>query len=276
MCGYRAMATGFPVSCEHLVAQIDSFLEQPGALDDVGEWDLYNSGSFFADDEIPAEARQQILERMGRTDVLRVLVESRPEHLTHAKLMSARASLGPKVLEVGIGLESANDYVRDTLINKGFGKPEFERALDCLRAGDAGLLVYLLIKPPGLDESAAVADAIDSAKYVFEAARRASVPARIAFEPVFVAPGTELEREFQAGRYRPPSLWSVVEVVRQTHALGELHVGLSEEGLGVRGAPEGCPLCTPRLRDSLRAYNQKRDLSVFDGLDCDCATQRGG
>ncbi|MGC4116237.1 MAG: hypothetical protein QM765_16995 [Myxococcales bacterium] len=221
-CGFDQLTThGEPVSSDELVAQLEASLAQAG-LQGVGEVDLYNSGSFFADPEVPPDARERILERIGREGgVRRVLVETRPEFVRAADLALARRLLGPRELEVGIGLESCDDRVRDVLINKGFGLPEFERAVAALAEHGARLLVYVLVKPLGLSEREAIEDVINTARYVFGLCKKLGVAARIALEPVFVAPGTKLEREFLAGRYQPPSLWSVVEILRRAHPLGE-------------------------------------------------------
>lgn len=277
MCGFIEMSTrGAPVAAADLVAQFDSVVDSPGALDGVGEVDLYNSGSFLADQEIPPEVRRHVLGRLGASTVRRVLVESRPEHVCADKLAEARGSLGGRELEVGIGLESADDRVREVLVNKGFTRTDFERAAGVLGQAGARLLAYLVIKPPGLSEPAAIEDAVGSVSYVFEVAARAGVRARAALEPTFVARGTLVDREFLAGRYRPPSLWSVVAIVRRAHAAGELVVGLSDEGLEPRRVAGGCPACTPRLRTALAAYNQSRDLAAFDGLRCDDCGHDGG
>jgi hypothetical protein len=132
------------------------------------------------------------------------------------------------------------------------------------------LLVYLLIKPMGLTEAAAIEDAVASARYVFDAAAAQRVRARVAFQPTFVAPGTPLELDFLAGRYLPPRLWSVLEVVRRTHALGEVTVGQSDEGLDPRMVPAGCARCTPALRRALTEFNRTQDPAVLDLAPCDC------
>ncbi|MBI4954454.1 MAG: hypothetical protein HY908_20685 [Myxococcales bacterium] len=272
MCGFAEMSTkGERVPPEDLVAQLDSVLDAPGALDGVGEVDLYNSGSFFADQEIPPEVRAHVLGRLGRSTVRRVLVEARPEHVKAHDLAAARAALGDRELEVGIGLESADDHVREVLIHKGFGRADFERAARVLGEAGARLLAYLIIKPPGLSEAEAVEDAVASARYVFEVAARTRVRARAAYQPTFVARGALVEREFQAGRYQPPSLWSVVAIVRRAHASGELTVGLSDEGLEPHRLPSGCAACTPRLRAALAEYNRTRELGALEGLACACA-----
>jgi archaeosine synthase beta-subunit len=139
-----------------------------------------------------------------------------------------------------------------------------------LSQAGARLLAYVLIKPLGLSEAEAVDDAVATARYVHEVAARHGVRARVAFQPVFVSPGSALEGEFLAGRYEPPSLWSVVEVVRRAHAHGELLVGLSDEGLEPRRLPSACPRCTPLVRAALARYNQTRDLAALAVPDCSC------
>lgn len=271
MCGFQKVTTqGVPVSPEDLLAQFDSVFGDPRALDGVTHVDLYNSGSFLADVEIPPQVRQQVLSRLGASAVRRVLIEARPEYVRAENLAAARAALGDKELEVGIGLESADDHVRDVLVRKGFSRADFERAVGMLAGAKARLLTYLVIKPPGLGEAEAVEDAVASVRYVFEVAHRHGVPARAALQPVFVATGTDLKREYLAGRYRPPSLWSVVQVVRRAHAFGELIVGLSDEGLEPHLVPSGCPKCTGKLRQALAQYNRTRELSALEGLDCEC------
>lgn len=271
-CGFDRLTThGVAVTSDDLVAQFEAALAQAG-LEGVGEIDLYNSGSFFADPEVPPDARRRILARIAQTPVRRVLLETRPEFVRSADLAQARALLGDRELEVGIGLESSDDRVRDVLVNKGFGLPEFERAVAALGPHGARLLVYILVKPLGLSEREAIEDSVATARYVFEVARRHGVAARAAFQPVFVAPDTALERAYLEGRYQPPSLWSVVEIVRRVHPLGELLVGLSDEGLEPRRLPAGCERCSADLRRALAEYNRSRDLAALDAVRCDaCA-----
>jgi radical SAM enzyme (TIGR01210 family) len=138
--------------------------------------------------------------------------------------------------------------------------------------GEAGarLLAYVMVKPMGLTEREAIEDAVATARYVFDVAAEHGVAARAALEPSFVPPGTSLERALLAGRYQPPSLWSVVEIVRRVHAAGELLVGLGDEGLSPTCAPSGCERCTPALRAALAEYNHTRDLRALQALDFGC------
>ena len=270
-CGFASLTTGgVPVSEEDLVAQLDAELDQPGALTGVGEVDLYNSGSFLCDQEIPPAVRAHALRRLKGTGVRRILVEGRPEHVSVDKLRAMKALLGDEELEVGMGLESVDDHVREVLVNKGFTRADFEEAVRRMGQTGCRLLSYVLLKPMGVEERAAIEDAVASAAWVHEVARRHGVQARVALQPTFVAPGTVLEKAFEEGRYLPPSLWSVVEVVRRAHPHGELHVGLSDEGLEPRRVPAGCPRCTEPLREALREYNRTRRVDVLDAVTCSC------
>ncbi|MCU0664031.1 MAG: hypothetical protein MUC50_17095 [Myxococcota bacterium] len=269
-CGFLSLTTrGAPVPFEDLIAQFESVFADSDAIAGIGEIDIFNSGSFFSEEEIPAAVREHVFDRLGTTAALRVLVESRPEHLREDRVRDAVARVGANRLEIGIGLESSDDRVREALVHKGFSREEFERAVAVLGATGARLLAYVLLKPLGLTEQQAVDDAVASSRYVFEVARRSGVAARVALQPTFVAPGSVLEEHFRRSAYTPPSLWSVLDAARRIHAMGELSIGASDEGLEPARAPAGCPRCTEKLRAAIRDYNQTRDLSRLE-LACAC------
>ncbi len=276
MCGFDSMTFGAePWTTADLIAQAESVFGAPGALDGIGEVDLYNSGSFFADGEMPPDVRTHVLGLLGKPSVARVLVESRPEFITPEGIADARRLLPNAILEVGIGLESSNDTIRERFINKGFGLPEFERAAGVLASGGAGLLVNVLLKPIGIhDDEAAVADAVNTARYIFDLAKRLSLPARVALQPTFIAPGTPLERDYVAGHYQAVSLWAVVETVIALSALGETVVGLSDEGLEPKRVPAGCGRCDESIKSALRAFNRSGDPAPLECLTCPCRPRR--
>ena len=93
---------------------------------------------------------------------------------------------------------------------------------------------------------------------------------RVALEPCFVAPQTPLYHAFEQGRYRPPWLWSVAELVSRIASLGPVLVGLSDEGMNPRQVSHNCDRCTRRFREALAAFNQTQDLSGLRALSCDC------
>ena len=108
---------------------------------------VYNEGNFFNTDELPATARRQILRRIDRIpDVKAVIVESLPRYLTKGVLAEMRKILGPRVIEIGIGLESADAVIRTLCVNKSYTLNDFVAAVARVRPY-AQALAYVLLKP---------------------------------------------------------------------------------------------------------------------------------
>lgn len=280
ICGFteHLSTRGAPVSSAELAAQLREAIESHQRERDALEHlDLYCSGSFFNDEELEVDARTALLRLAVRElPALRtLLVDTRPEFVTAGALAAAHAALGragtPVRLEVAIGLESADDEVRNRLIRKGFSYASFERAAEALAAAEAALAVYLLLKPPGLDEEAAIADVLASGRALVALRARLGLRLRVALEPTLVVEGTALHAEHLAGRYRSPSLWSVARAAIGLAALRlPVHVGLSDEGLPAVDRPRGCAACEPVLLAALRELNRSQDPTVLAALRCDC------
>ena len=243
----------------------------PAGIKQPIEVDFYNSGSYFNPDEVPEPAQAAMLAlAASRPEVASLLVETRPEYATAARLAQAvRASQG-KPLEIGIGLESANPEILCRRIHKGYTWEDFASAARLVAGAGTRLLAYILLKPIDTAEREAIEDSVSSAQKVFALGRDQKLPTRVALEPCFVAPRTPLFNAFEQGRYRPPWLWSVTEVVSRIAPLGPVLVGLSDEGLNPRQAPHNCDRCSSRFRDALAAFNQTQNPSRLHALSCDC------
>ena len=91
---------------------------------------IYTSGSFLDHEEIPQPARSEILGIIAEDERIReVVLESRPEYVTDTILSAVRRILGDRVIEIGMGLESASDTVRTVCINKNFDLQMFSNVL---------------------------------------------------------------------------------------------------------------------------------------------------
>jgi archaeosine synthase beta-subunit len=269
VCGFMNHAREDITEAE-LVAQLDYVLER-NDLSGVKEIDLLTLGSFFNDNEVGEDARQRLLERISRLDrIRRVSFESRAEYVTAAKLRQARELLPGKIIDFGIGLESANDHIRNHIIKKGLTRNAFEKTVGIVKEAGCDLLVYLLIKPPHLSEKEAIVDAVESVRYVFATAEAYGVEARVAFEPVFICENTPLEKLFQQAKYRLVNLWSVVEILKQVSHYGSIFVGLSDENLSLERLPRSCPRCNGTLVRAIETFNQTQEISGLEALHCPC------
>ncbi|KYK28969.1 MAG: hypothetical protein AYK23_01790 [Candidatus Proteinoplasmatales archaeon SG8-5] len=219
---------------------------------------IYTSGSFFDPEEVDFESRDSILESAGGK-VEHILVESRPEFVSKETLDAALNSV--KSLEVAIGLETADDAVRGKCINKGFSFAGYAGAVKVLN--DNGIMVrtYLLLKPPFLTERKAIADVQESIEKVSEMTQTISV------NPVNVQRGTAVEGLWKRGLYRPPWLWSLVEVLKKTT---EARLVSAPSGGGTRRGAHNCRKCDRSILNALRDFNLNADGAVFDDINCDC------
>lgn len=272
-CAFPLASTrGVMVTADDLVAQFETEVAAHDfVLEDIREVDLYNSGSFLNNDEIPPEARRRVLDRLGGLDPVEcVLIESRPEYVTEASLGAARRALGPKRLEVGIGLESAADRIRDKLIHKGFTRADFENSLAVLARHGAVPLAYVLLKPLEVTEREAIEDSVETCRYVHAKAREAGIESKVALQPVFVQPETALAHAHASGRYRPPWLWSVVEVVRRAAPLGPIHVGTKDDFPPPVAVRANCGRCDSAFEAAIDAFNASADIRTLENLCCEC------
>jgi len=228
---------------------------------------LYTPGSFFDDDEISPSQRKQILKVvLKEKSIKRLSIESRPDLISDEKVSILREILPDIEIEVGLGLDSANDMVRNIFINKGFLFESYVYACDILNRFEITPVTYILIKPPFLTESEAIIDAIISTKKAF--GYGSSI---VSLEIMNVQEGTLIYQLYQNGQYYPPWLWSVIEVVREIHFLGEIRIGQFFYPPAVRYA-SNCKKCTPKVLQKIQNFNKSGDITEFE-IYCTCQNE---
>lgn len=144
--------------------------------DKIGRIDIFNSGSFLNNKEVPEKARLEIMKLINNIkSVKEVLIESRPEFIKKKKIKKLQSVSGKKTLIIGIGLESSDNYIRETCVNKGFNLKVFENAVRIIKDVNCVLNTYVLVKPPFLSEKEAIDDAVKTIKCVFSLKKKMNV-----------------------------------------------------------------------------------------------------
>jgi radical SAM enzyme (TIGR01210 family) len=266
-CGFRHLTThGVPVTAMEYVAQFEHALRGCSLeRENVRQIDLFNSGNFLNDGEVPAEARVAILRRCANQKIRLVMAESRPEYITAPRLeamqkvLSGRSQIG---LEIGVGFD-AFDESKVRVIRKGITRASFERAVARMGQTGTDLMTYVLVKPCEMTDDEALTDVQNAAEYVHNLAARHGISARISLEPTFVVPNTPLADEFRAGRYQPPSFALVIEAAARIAHLGPLTVGMWDEGLNPLAVPFASPWELPRILDALRRFNLTQNPTLL-------------
>jgi hypothetical protein len=258
---------GTPIAAAAYISQFESEFDKFD-FSKYPIFSLYNEGSFFNKAELPLTARREILKRIAETPGIKSLIlESLPEFVDEETLDDTRNILGDKNVEIGIGLESADPLVRSLCVNKSFNLKKFEETAQLINKYFS-LLSYVLIKPSFLTELESLHDAIDTAKYAFDVGSKI-----VSLEPLSIGEYAMSGALSRVGLYRPPYLWTVLEIAKVAVTLGETRIG------GFQFAPQydvyahNCDVCTMNVKDAIRRYNSTYDFTVFDNLDCDCKRQ---
>ncbi len=256
MCGYNIESRG-DIGPADITKQIERAV---GELGPVRFLKVYTSGSFLDATEIGVDPRDRLLRHCSENGV-RLLFESRPEFVTEETLNDVLAIHDR--IELALGLESANEAVLKHSINKGFSFADYQRAADMVHSHGADVRTYVLLKPPFLSESEAIADSIATMRVA------AATSETLSLNPVNVQKGTLVEKLWKTWAYRPPWLWSVLEVVKSGQGLSRRIVCDPSGGGKERGA-HNCGKCDGVILDSLKAYSLSQDSTKLGSPECDC------
>jgi len=271
MCSYLLDGVQERPTSDKIVSQFKSAMLELETKDAPLSVKIYTSGSFLDDEEVPAEARSEILTNIAKDERIReVVLESRPEYLNDAILSEIRNALGDRIVEIGMGLESVSDTVRTLCINKNFDLQMFKEALKIAKNYNIGMRAYVLLKPPLLTERDALLDAVSTVQ-----AARALGVTTVSLNPVNVQKYTLVERLWSRGNYRPPWLWSVLEVLREASSGSDewMKIVCDPVAGGKRRGAHNCGKCDNAIVDAIRKFSLSQDPAELEHLTCDCISQ---
>ena len=251
---------GFSAESSDLVSDDDIFNQFSYAIKDkdVECVKIYTSGSFLDENEISIQVRKRIIEEFDKKSIKKVVVESRPEFITMENL----SMLDDRFI-IAIGLETANDYIRNKIINKGFTFSDYERACNQIHSLEMEVKTYLLLKPPFLIERDAISDTIWSGLKCSEYSDYVSI------NPCNIQKNTRLERLWFERGYRPPRLWSCLEVLKNLTRIG-LPIQMDPVGAGNERGPHNCGRCDQKIAQAIRDFSLNSDPTLIENLDCEC------
>ncbi len=249
MCGYKR-DTDPRVITQDMISQIDKALKKGKAK----VLKIFTSGSFF---ELDKNFRDYVYGKVREFGFEKLIVESRPEFVYEVERDLDKIDFE---FEVGIGLETSNDFVREVCINKGFTFEDFKRSAKFLKSKGFRVKAYLLLKPPFLSEREAIEDALNSVRDVKGYADVVSL------NPTNVPSNTYIEVLWRKGIYRPPWLWSVVEVLKNAN----IEIISDPVGAGSLRGPHNCGKCDKDVVKAIREFSLTQEKSVFKNLSCRC------
>ena len=275
MCGYVQDANIEDVPSDYLIKQFDYALETK--INEINNRQsnyilkIFNSGSFFDDLELHEDVRMHIYQKISEIkNIKEFVIESRVEFLTEENLSELKNNLKGKYIEVGIGLETINDYIRNNYINKGLFYEDFLKAVNLCKKYDIGVKVYLLFKPPFLNEQGAIDDCVESIKRLIDLKINT-----ISINPLNIQKGSLAEYLWYQNRYKPPWFYSLFKCLKKAikqEDLKNLRMLSDPSGAGTKRGIHNCLKCDETMMSLLKEFVLNQDISILHQkeIDCDC------
>jgi hypothetical protein len=258
MCGY--VYDSWNNSQEEILRQFKAAVKN---LEGIKYLKIFNSGSFFDSSEISQDTAKKIFSEINRrSEIIQVQVESRPEFITEDAL-AVKEKLNAE-FEIGIGLETTSDYIRENCINKNFTLEDFKKALKICRNSGVKVKAYLLVKPPFLSEREAIEDAIASA---VDACKLGAD--RISFNPVNIQRATLVEYLWRKGEYSPPWLWSIAEILKSVKKKMKIPVLSHPIAAGKQRGAHNCGECDSKVYYGIIDFSAEQNEEHLN-LNCNC------
>ena len=260
MCGYYTDSDN-TVTANDILQQFEKAMYH---YDQEKHVKIFTSGSFLDDNELPPRVREYIINRLVPT-VKKLSIESRPEFIKKETLTVIKHQLSDCLLEIGIGLETANDMIQEDAINKGFTYRHYQKAAKIVNDYDFLLKTYLLLKPPFLTEKQSIRDCLTSINMIKSSTHT------ISLNPTNIQRGTVVEYLWQRKLYRPPWLWSVVEVLQKSKPiLRKVRIQCDISGGGTRRGAHNCGSCDKDFLYAISSFSLDQNPSILQGLNCHC------
>lgn len=252
------------VTADDLFAQWEEAKRRLDDFEGCSMVKVYTSGTFFEDRENPPEWQEAIL-RETHERGLHLVIEAQAQLCTPEKL--AWVAERHPGCTVAVGLEAYDDAVLRFHVNKGFSTKQWHRSVDMLRDNGLRVKTYLLFKPPFMSEG----DALElTCRWISQVAPLSD---DVSVNPMNIQKRTIVERLFRNREYRPPWLWSLVEMMERVHddiSEAQTRIIVHPTAAGrIRGA-HNCGACDAEVVAAIERYSVSGDTREFADLDCDC------
>jgi radical SAM enzyme (TIGR01210 family) len=261
MCGYFNDTMWFDISSKDLETQFENAMNDYSGQKFVK---IFTSGSFLDKKEIKKVVQDKILKYLvEKAD--KISIESRPEYIIDSRLKGIKSKIDSCIFEIGIGLETANDFIRKNCLNKGFTFNKYLKAVEIIKKYDFKIKTYLLIKPPFITEKKSIDDSLDSMEKI------KNLTDTISFNPTNVQNNTLVNYLWSQRKYRPPWLFSVVEILKESKRIAnnvKIKCDISGGG-NIRGA-HNCGSCDKKFLYAISKFSLSQNTNDLKNLDCEC------
>jgi len=283
MCNYALLAANQEkVTSANILNQVDWALEHLGSSTQYPYVLLSASGSFLSDDEIDPETRLAVLDKLRRWGLKQLSFETRAEFARDPVYLKELKKTFGGGISAGVGLESADDFIRNAILNKGLPRKILLDGLAGLREAGIEYYMYIILGKPFLTPAEDIRDTVASVRFSFDNGGFMCIVFASNLQPY-----TLNRYLWSQGRFIPPSLWSLLAVIKELGPDPGRRVALKGLTRDLPYAPPvvatTCPKCDERVVAAIRKWDYDRNIADVDAVwgQCDCfekwkATLDGG
>ncbi len=276
MCSYLMDSSPTKINAENIINQFEYALDKYGdnILKNPKNYSikLFTSGSFLDEFEVPREAKSYIFKRIDEIGIKELAIESRPEYITKNNLELIRNCIDDSInVEIGVGIESLNEEIRNISIHKGVSTKDIEKAIKSSKKYNIGIKAYLLIKPPFISEKDSIEDSIYSANECIKMGC-----SRISYCPATVHKGTLIELLWKKDQYRPPFLWSILKILKMVKTQNpDKLIMCDTSGIPSSRGAHNMPNCECNyiIKETIEDFTITQDISIINkalNMECKC------
>ena len=219
------------------------------------------SGSFLDTNEIPEILQDLILAAVLHSRIPNVIIETHYRSINKAALERMARRLPNRKVELEIGLESANSWLRTHILNKDIDSDAFENIIASAHRFGITITINLLLGIPFLSESAQLADTRSSIQWVLSKGAD-----YIVVFPVNIHPYTLFEWLYEKKKVRSTSLWLLFYLLAELDEHELEHISVSWYGnRTIRYADRSsiplhaCDSCRNALVNFFDDFSQNKD-----------------
>jgi archaeosine synthase beta-subunit len=272
MCNYELMAIDEGVSDNDVLTQVEFAVKHLGG--DLSKYPyilLTSQGSFLDDEEVGAELRNRILRLFWDAGLQAISTESEARYCIDAARIANLKLSFPGQISVGIGLEAADDFIRNSIINKGLPLQKLVDASTMLKISGINFYTYISLGKPFLSIEEDVDDALTAVALSLDLGAIMTV-----VEMINIQPHTLTEKLWRKDLYAPCSLWLGIELLsrlpvelRQQTSIKGFDADIEPSPLAL---PKSCSKCDTRLRTAMNEWNFQRSFTdlVRSADTCEC------
>lgn len=272
-CNFHDNASTKHIDYEHIINQIDYVFDNTDTTD-VSKVIFSNGGSMLDEDTFSTTALIYLVYKLNKdhTNVKIISMESRLEYVDLCELEILKRALlegnSETELEIGIGFEAFNDYIRNDMFDKGLKKSDFQEFLKMVSDYKYSVKCYFMLKPvPDISDDDAINDIKNAIVYLNDCSKKYNVKINMHLNPTYVAVRSKLVEHFENGTFTPPTLIdlakSIIDAKDIDNDMFSIYVGLSDEGLAVEGGSFINNNKDKLYCEMLEVFNKTQDYNII-------------